>query len=86
VVIIKDALTEFRTSYDTLVTQYNQSAQAAEARNEVPDISNFFRQLDGLVQDTRERIKLRLAPGALSQFESFVQLEKKHMKVHLEAQ
>jgi hypothetical protein len=86
VAIIKDVLTEFRTAYDILVAQYNQSAQAAEARNEIPDIAGFFRQLDGLVLNTRDKLKLRLTPGALSQFESFVQSEKKHMKVHLEAQ
>jgi hypothetical protein len=79
-------LTEFRTKRDALVTQYNQAAQAAAARNEASDISSLLQQLDGLVQSIRDTLKVRLSPQGMTQFDAFVQSEKTHMKVHAEGQ
>ena len=74
-------LTEFRRQHDALVSQYNQAGEEAMARNWVPDTAGFLRQLDGLVQSTRDTLKLRLSPEAESHLEIFVQSEKKHMRV-----
>jgi len=79
-------LSEFRATYDALVAQYNRSAQAATARNEAGDMSSFLRQRDGLVESTRDTLKLRLTPGGILLLDSFVRSEKKHMKVHTEGQ
>ena len=84
--ILVGILTEFRTKYDILVDQYNHSAEAAAGRNEVPDIGSFFRQLDGLVRSTRDTLKLRSTPMAMTQLDGFMQSEKKHMKVQTEGQ
>ena len=77
-------LSEFRMKYDDYVQRYNQSAEAAAARNETADINGFFRKLDGLVQSTRATLHLRLTPEGLTQFEAFVQAEKRKMKVNAE--
>ncbi len=53
-------LSDFRTQYDELVRQYNESAKAALARNEMADIHSLLRSLDALVQSTRDMLKLRL--------------------------
>jgi hypothetical protein len=79
---LTSTLTEFRTKFDSVVAQYNQSATAATARNEAPDIHGFLRQIDGLVQSTRNTLKARLSPQGMTQFDAFVRSEKTHMKVH----
>lgn len=80
--VMVEILTEFRMQHDALVGQYNQAAERATARDEVPDTAGFLRQLDGLVQSTRDTLKLRLTPGAMTQLDAFVQSEKKHMNMH----
>jgi hypothetical protein len=75
-------LKEFRTKHDSLADQLNQTSEAALARNQVPDTSGFLRQVDELVQLTRDTVKLRLTPQAMTQFDAFVQSEKKHMRIH----
>lgn len=76
-------LADFRTKHDVLVTQYNASADAALARNEAPDTAHFLRQLDALVQSTRDTLKLRLTPAGMTQLDAFVQSEKKMMRVQV---
>jgi hypothetical protein len=75
-------LKEFRTKHDALAAQFNQAAEVTLARNQVPDTTGFLRQLDELVQLTRDTLKLRLPPQAMTQFDAFVQSEKKHMRTH----
>lgn len=79
--IVVDILAEFRTKYDALEAQYNDAAKAALSRNQVPDTASFLAQLDDLVQSTRDALKLRLTPQAMTQFDAFVQSEKKHMRI-----
>lgn len=84
--ILIGILTEFKIQHDVLVALYNQAAEAATARNELPDTTSFFHQLNGLVQSTRDMLKLRLTPDAMTRIDVFVQLEKKHMRMQTGAQ
>jgi hypothetical protein len=83
---LSTTLTEFRIKHDALVAEYNRAAEAATARNEASDIHTLLRDLDELVQSTRDTLKVRLSPEGMTQFDAFVQSEKKHMKVPEEEQ
>ena len=74
-------LSEFRAKYDALLAEYNDSARAALARNEMADVRSFLRKLDDLVQSTRDTISVRLSSRSAAQLHSFVVSEKKNMKV-----
>lgn len=79
--ILIEVLAEFRTKHDALASQYNQTAEAALARNEAPDITSFLAQVGSLVQSTRDTLKLRLTPQGMLQLDGIVQSEKRMMKV-----
>jgi len=77
-------LSDFRVKYDALVDQYNASAKAAAARNEAADITGLLKALDGLVQITRDTLKLHLTSEGMFRLHAFVMSEKKNMKVEPE--
>ena len=74
-------LSDFRAKYDALVAEYNGSARAALARNEMADVRSFMRKLDDLVQSTRDTISVRLSSRGTARLHSFIVSEKKNMKV-----
>lgn len=76
-----DVLSDFRSKYDTLVNEYNESAKAAAARNETTDVHTLLKKLDALVQSTRDTISVRLSSQGAAKLHLFVMSEKKNMKV-----
>jgi hypothetical protein len=74
-------LSDFRSKYDALVTEYNDSARAALAHNELTDVHTLLRKLDDLVQSTRDAMSARLSSHGAARLHSFVLSEKKNMKV-----
>lgn len=74
-------LSDFRSKYDALVNEYNESAKAAAARNETTDVHTLLKKLDALVQSTRDTISVRLSSRGAARVHSFVVSEKKNMKV-----
>jgi hypothetical protein len=81
VVTLARIVAEHRVKRDALIAQYNQAAQAATS-----DIGTLLQQLAGLVQSTRDMLKVSLSPQGMMQFDAFVQSEKRHMKVQKGAQ
>jgi hypothetical protein len=79
--VLTDILSDFRTKYDDLVSEYNSAARAALARNESQDIRGLLKEIDKLVQSTRDAIDSRLSPRGSAKLHSFVMAEKKNMKV-----
>lgn len=77
-------LSDFRSKYDALVAQYNDSARAALARNEVTDVRSLLRKLDELVQSTRDTMSVRLTTRGAARVHSFLLSEKKNMQVQQE--
>jgi len=79
--IFTSILSDFRTKYDALVAEYNDSAKAATARNKTTDVHTLLEKLDDLVQSTRNTISVRLSSRGAAKLHSFVVSEKKNMKV-----
>lgn len=77
-------LSDFRSKYDALTAQYNESARAASAHNGTTDVHVLLKSLDDLVQSTRDAIGVRLTSRGAARVHSFVLSEKKNMKVQLE--
>ena len=82
--ILINILSDFGGKYDALVAEYNDSAKAALARNEMTDVHSFLKKLNDLVQSTRDTISVRLTARGAAQIHSFVLSEKKNMKVQPE--
>ena len=74
-------LSEFRSQYDDLIENYNESVEIALSRSSDPDYEGFIAQRDGLVEATRLRLQAQLTPEATSRLDELVQREKRHMKV-----
>lgn len=74
-------LSDFRSKYDALVAEYNESAKGANARNESTDIHVLLQKLDDLVQSTRAAIGVRLSSQGAAKLHAFVVSEKKNMKM-----
>ncbi len=79
--IFTTILSDFRTKYDALVAEYNDSAKAANARNQSADVHTLLTKLDDLVQSTRDTISLRLSSHGAAKLHAFVVSEKKNMKM-----
>jgi hypothetical protein len=77
-------LADFRTRYDALIKNYNDSAAAAAVNNADVDIKSFLQERDLLVQSVKSRLQATLSPDGVRAFDSFVQKEKKHMKIAVE--
>lgn len=81
-----EILSDFRSQYDELVNQYNESAAQADKAGGAPDLQTFLYQRDALVKYTRERLKLNLTPTGMASLDAHVQQEKQGMKVAKEVQ
>lgn len=79
--MLTSILSEFRAKYDALVAEYNDSAKAANARNESVDVHTLLTKLDDLVQSTRDTISVRLSSKGAAKLHAFVMSEKKNMKM-----
>lgn len=74
-------LSDFRSKYDALIAEHNQSAKAALAHNETTDVHTLLKKLDDLVQSTRDTISVRLSAQGAAKLHAFVISEKKNMKM-----
>jgi hypothetical protein len=79
--MLVSVLVAFRARYDALVAEYNDTARAALAHNEITDVHILLNKLDALVQSTRDTISVRLTSQGAAQLHSLVLSEKKNMKV-----
>ncbi|PYU48650.1 MAG: hypothetical protein DMG48_19570 [Acidobacteria bacterium] len=79
--ILVSILSDFRAKYDALVSEYNDAATAAAARNKTTDVHTLLKKLDDLVQSTRDTISVRLSSRGVVKIHSFVVSQKKNMKV-----
>ena len=75
--ILISVLSDFRSKYDALVTDYNASAKA----DSTTDVHALLKKLDDLIQSTRDTISVRLSSRGAAKLHSFVVSEKKNMKV-----
>ena len=82
---VAELLAAFRAQYGDLVTQYNESVQAANDAGEEPDPAAFLSQLDQLVESTRKALEAAISPEAANHLEAFVQYEKRNMRMAKEA-
>jgi hypothetical protein len=78
-------LAAFRAQYGDLVTQYNESVQAANEGGVEPDLATFLSQLDQLVELTRKALGEAISPEAAKRLEAYVQYEKRNMRMAKEA-
>jgi hypothetical protein len=74
-------LSGFRAKYDALVDEYNTSAKEAAARNQTTDAHPLVKEIDALVQSTRDMISAQLSSQSAAKLHAFVVSEKKNMKV-----
>lgn len=74
-------LERFKTRYNELVAQYNESAAAAEKEGKTPDYETFVFKRDLLVQTTRDDLHTVLSADGLASVDVFIKNEKKHMKI-----
>jgi hypothetical protein len=74
-------LAKFSSDYHALIESYNAKAKTANAQGQRVDVRSFLIQRDQLVQATHDQIKGILATDRWTNFDSYVQLQKKHMKV-----
>lgn len=81
-----EILSEFRSQYDQLVKQYNESAAEADKAGGAPDLQTFLYQRDALVKYMCERLKLNLTATGMARLDAHVQQEKRGMKVAKEVQ
>jgi hypothetical protein len=79
--LLTGIISDFKTKYDALVTEYNAAATAAATRNQTTDGATLMDKLDDLVQTTRNTIATQLSSQGVSRLQSFVVGEKKNMKV-----
>jgi hypothetical protein len=70
-------LLQFRSNYDQLLANYNQSVAAGEQ----PSLSLFVTQRDLLVQATVGALQSKMAPASFSSLQAHIQAEKAHMKI-----
>lgn len=78
-------LAVFSARYGDLVTQYNESVQAANEAGVEPDLATFLSQLDQLVELTRKAVEAAVSPEAAKHLEAYVQYEKRNMRMAKEA-
>ncbi|MGH9431863.1 MAG: hypothetical protein ACRD3T_09995 [Terriglobia bacterium] len=74
-------LANFKTRYDQLDAQYNESVLAANRTKEPPGLETFLSQQDELVQETRDALKADLRPEAMDRFDAYVRREKRNMQM-----
>lgn len=74
-------LADFRSRYDDLVKQYNDSVAQADKVGQTPDSATFLLQRDALVQSVRDMLKLDISPASMAHLDAHMQREKRFMKV-----
>jgi 20S proteasome alpha/beta subunit len=74
-------LAAFKTKYDELVSEYNNTVDAANASGEAPDLQTFMSRQQKLVESTRNALKKSLSPTSMAKLVAHVQYEKRNMKV-----
>jgi hypothetical protein len=79
-------LNSFKAHYTDLIDTFNNSARVAIANGGTPDLQSFDVNRDALVQATRDELKRMVSPEGMAAFHSFVQREKKNMKVPASSQ
>ncbi len=72
---------DFNYQYHNMVKAYNDAATAAWKQGQRSDLPAFRRQRDQLVQSTIDRLNHTLTPGGWSTFNTYVQAEKRRMKI-----
>lgn len=78
-----DTLTDFKTRYDAMITQFNAIAEADTAAGIKPDTATFLLNRDKLVQEVRDAIASALSQEGVAKLTNHVQSEKKNMKVSI---
>lgn len=74
-------LRDFRSQYDSLISDYNQSASEALQHGKQPDVEAFLQRRDALVQKSRGELKLALTPDGAARLDAYVQIQKRMMKI-----
>jgi len=74
-------LTDFKSRYSEMISEFNASATAAIARGEAPDIKTFLQKRNDLVQFVMTTLRLSLSPDGMKKLDSHIQLQKRSMKV-----
>jgi hypothetical protein len=74
-------LTAFKMHYNELIDEYNKSVVQANASGTQPNLKAFLEQVATLVKSTRGEILTALGSSATSRFDTYVQNEKRRMKV-----
>jgi hypothetical protein len=74
-------LAAFKTKHDELVSEYNNTVDAANASGEAPDLQTFMSRQQKLVESTRNALKKSLSPTSMAKLVAHVQYEKRNMKV-----
>lgn len=75
--MLTSILSDFRTKYDALVKEYNDSAKADPTSN----VHTLLKKIDNLVQSTRDNISVRLSSHGAAKLHAFVISEKKNMRM-----
>jgi len=73
---VMETLAAFRVQFDSLVADYNSSADRGEANVEL-----FTLQMELLVANTRGALKASLSAEGMALFDAYVQAEKQHMQI-----
>lgn len=79
--VLVPLLARFNSDYHALIQSYNTAATAANARGERVDMSPFLIKRDQFIQATHDQIKGILTADRWTHFDTYVQREKRHMKV-----
>ena len=74
-------LADFKARYVNMIDQFNETASAALARGEAPDVRTFLQKRSDLVQSVRATLQLSLSPDGMAKLDSHIQLQKRSMKV-----
>jgi hypothetical protein len=75
--ILTSILSDFRTKYDALVKEYNDSAKA----DATTDVHILLKKIDALVQSMRDSISVRISSLGAAKLHAFVISEKKNMQM-----
>jgi len=77
-------LQNFKTEYEAAIQRWNATAEAANARDTLPDINPFLLERDAIVQSAKQKLEGAISPHSMARFHAYVQGEKSKMKVAME--
>jgi len=78
-------LSGFKQEYKQMIDQYNQSVLEANAQRRNPDFEGLIVRRDELVRSTRDALKRAISTAGMAQFDEYVQLQKRNIKISKEA-